>query len=85
MTLPEMAAPVVNVKSETIQLVEPTEPLAWAIGKDDDGVFNTLFHFERTPGAKIIHAKREAHVGKRSQLGVRVFGDDGSGGNWRAP
>lgn len=85
MTTPEMTPPVVKLKSETLQLVEPTEPLAWAIGKDDGGVFNTLWHFERTLGAKTVQAKREAHVGRRPGLGVRVFGDDGSVGTWRSP
>ena len=85
MSLPEAPAPVVKMKSETIQLVSPEEPLAWAIGKDEGGVFNTLWHDERVPGSKPIHAKREAHVGRRPQLNVRVFGDDGSVGNWRSP
>jgi site-specific DNA-methyltransferase (adenine-specific)/adenine-specific DNA-methyltransferase len=85
MSLPEMSPPVVKRKSETLQLVSPEEPLAWAIGKDDAGVFNTLWHFERTNGAKTVQATREAHVGNRPGLGVRVFGDDGSIGTWRSP
>lgn len=85
MTIPEMTPPVVTVKNDCVRLVEPEEPLAWAIGKQEDGVFTTLWHDERVPGVKPVHAKREAHVGRRPGLGVRVFGDDGSVGTWRSP
>jgi site-specific DNA-methyltransferase (adenine-specific)/adenine-specific DNA-methyltransferase len=85
MALPEGPAPVIDVKKNTIRLVEPKEPLAWAVGKEESGVFHSLWHRERVPGAKPVHVPDEAHVPHRPNLGVRVFGDDGSVGVWSAP
>jgi hypothetical protein len=70
------------VKNERWRLVAPAEPLAWAIGTEERGVFTTTWHSERTPGARPIPAALEAHVPRQRGLAVRVFGDDGSVGAW---
>ena len=82
----DVAAPVsssgvrVESKKGVLRLVEPAEPLAWAVGTDEGGVFRCAWHAERIPGTKPRPAAREANVsslGKRA-LRVRVWGDDGS-------
>jgi DNA modification methylase len=83
MTAPEATGIKVEVKGDCVRLVEPTEPLAWAVGVEEEGVFRTLWHSERIPGAKPVPAKREAHVARRD-ISVRVFFDDGRIGTWRA-
>lgn len=65
-------------KKGLVRLLEPKEPLAWAVGRDEHAVFRTLWHGERTPGAKPIPAPLEARVAARRDLRVRVYGDDGS-------
>lgn len=85
MSLPEAPAPKVEVQKDTVRLVAPKEPLAWAVGKEERGVFSALWHKERVPGPKPIHVPSEAHVPRRPRMHVRVFHDDGSIGDWRAP
>lgn len=84
MTAPEAKGVKVDVKNDRVRLVEPTEPLAWAIGTEQRGVFHSAWHAERTPGAKPVPAVLEAHVPRRPNLCVRVFCDDGSVGTWAA-
>lgn len=82
----DMPAPItpprvrVEAKKGRVRLVEPAEPLAWAIGTEEKGVFRCAWHSERVPGTKPRPAAREADVsslGKKA-LRVRVWGDDGS-------
>ncbi|MDB4934637.1 MAG: Adenine specific methylase [Labilithrix sp.] len=83
-----VAAPETNVtvRSEPgdtrdalrVTLVEPSEPMAWAIGTMKDDVFTCGWHAERTLGAKAVAAQREAVVPRAGAEVVRVWGDDGS-------
>lgn len=66
-----------------IRLVTPDEPLAWAVGRSEDGTFETLWHAERTPGTKAKGAVLDAPV-TGDDLSVRVFADDGSVGTVKA-
>ena len=84
MTAPEAEGVKVDVKNDRVRLVEPAEPLAWAIGTEQRGVFHSAWHAERTPGTKPVPAVLEAHVPRRPNLCVRVFCDDGSVGTWAA-
>lgn len=68
----------VEVGEERIRLVEPKEPLAWALGTEERGVFRCAWHSERVPGAKPVPAAREAEIPIDPTLAVRVWGDDGS-------
>jgi hypothetical protein len=81
-TPPPKARLEVESKKGIVRLVEPTEPLAWAVGtQSPDGVFRCAWHSERLPGTKPRPAEREADVsalGKRVPLRVHVWGDDGS-------
>ena len=64
-----------------MRLVEPSEPLAWAVGtQSQDGIFRCAWHSERLPGTKPRPAEREADVSSlgKNKLRVRVWGDDGS-------
>jgi hypothetical protein len=76
--------PAANVRVSTekgvVRLLEPAEPLAWALGTSERGVFRGVWHGERMPGAKPVPAPREARVPSRRDLRVRVYGDDGSVG-----
>jgi len=84
---PKMKGVKVEVRGDRLRLVAPAEPLAWAVGTEEDGVFRTIWHSERVPGKKPIPAVMEADLppGSASSDGglhVRVFGDDGSVGDW---
>ncbi|MBX3188199.1 MAG: site-specific DNA-methyltransferase [Labilithrix sp.] len=59
-----------------IRLVEPREPLAWAVGAMKDEAFHCAWHSERTPGTRPVPAAREAPASKAAH--ARVWGDDGS-------
>jgi adenine-specific DNA-methyltransferase len=73
------AEPAPGVGGATrVRLLEPTEPLAWAVGGERDGVFHCAWHSERTPGARPVPALREAEVPLAGDLRVRVWNDDGS-------
>jgi DNA modification methylase len=61
-----------------VTLVEPKEPMAWAIGTMADGVFTCAWHAERVLGAKAVPARREAVIERERASVVRVWGDDGS-------
>lgn len=72
-----------------VELVEPAEPLAWAIAPAPvgDAPFVPFWHSERRPGAVPVPAAREAALpaeltGAAGRGGVplevRVYGDDGS-------
>lgn len=82
MTAPEPENVQVEVRSDRVRLIEPAEPLAWAVGTEELGVFRTMWHSERTPGKKPVCALMEAPVQRRRDLRVRVFCDDGSVGDW---
>jgi DNA modification methylase len=84
MTTPEAKGVKVQVKDDRVRLVNPSEPLAWAIGTEQQGVFHSTWHAERVPGSKPVPAALEAQVPRRSDLRVRVFCDDGSVGTWGA-
>jgi hypothetical protein len=77
----------VEVKNDRVRLVEPAEPLAWAVGTCERDVFRPAWHAERVPGARPVPAERDAHLPRRRDLGrdlwVRVFCDDGSVGSCR--
>lgn len=78
---PVSATVKVRVDKKRIRLVEPAEPLAWALGVERAGVFRCAWHSERTPGARPVPAAREATFDAGSgarELAVRVWGDDGS-------
>jgi hypothetical protein len=75
-----------------IVLLEPREPLAWAIDVmgNSEGPFVTAWSSERAPGARARPAEREAWLrGARGPARVRVFHDDGRVGTgpvvWRDP
>jgi adenine-specific DNA-methyltransferase len=61
-----------------ITLVEPREPMAWAVGTLRDGVFTCTWHAERVLGAKAVAVARVAVVPHADAAFVRVWGDDGS-------
>jgi hypothetical protein len=63
-----------------VQLLAPVEPLAWAIGTGpaESEPLTTLWHSERTPGARSIRAATDATFETPdAPLSVRVFDDDG--------
>lgn len=61
-----------------VTLLEPKEPMAWAVGKLIDGVFTCMWHAERVLGAKAVAAPCEAVLVRADAAVVRVWGDDGS-------
>lgn len=72
----------VDVQRDAVRLVEPREPLAWAVGHEESGVFQATWHAERVPGSKPIPAALHAPVAMHPDLRVRAWGDDGSLGVW---
>lgn len=79
------ATPVtVHVENGRLRLVEPTEPLGWAVGTEERGVFYSTWHSERVPGRRAIPATLEAPVPWHPGVCVRVFLDDGRVGRWQA-
>lgn len=60
-----------------VTLVEPMEPMAWAVGKMRDEAFVCEWHAERVLGAKAAAATRSAVVGREAEV-VRVWADDGA-------
>ena len=83
-TTPEAKGVKVEVKNDSVRLLAPVEPLAWAVGTEQLGVFHAAWHAERVPGTRPVPAALEAHVPRRPNLRVRVFCDDGSVGTWGA-
>jgi DNA modification methylase len=83
-TVPEGRPPTVRLEREggemRVALVEPTEPLAWAVDTtwDGNGPFHPVWHAERVPGTKPRPASREAALSvARGRIAVRVWYDDG--------
>jgi DNA modification methylase len=64
-----------------LHLVHPGEPLAWAVdvAYDESRAFRTVWHSERTPGARPRPAERVAMIddGAQGPIAVRVWYDDG--------
>jgi DNA modification methylase len=63
-----------------VELLSPREPLAWAIGSSHDASrpFRTVWHSERSPGARARAVEREAVLDRGAgSLFVRVWYDDG--------
>jgi DNA modification methylase len=83
---PAGAAPVTRVMPTLlggldVELVEPKEPLSWAIDRafEPGGPFRAAWHAERRPGTRTLAAAVVARVEPPfGRLGVRVYGDDGS-------
>lgn len=75
---PPSARVRVEAGARRIRLLEPAEPLAWAVGTEQGGVLHCRWHSERTPGTKPVPAAREAEIDRVPDLAVRVWGDDGS-------
>jgi DNA modification methylase len=66
-----------------VELLAPTEPLAWAIdvARDEAVPFHTTWHSERMPGTKAHPVLREASLPHSpGPIGVWVWNDDGSVG-----
>ena len=82
MTTPKGGHVDVLVGPASVRLVTPAEPLAWAVGHDELGVFRPTWHAERVPGARPVPAALDAPIPSRPDLRVRVFFDDGSIGTW---
>jgi len=74
---PPDAAVRVTSTASALTLVEPREPLAWAVGALRGGAFHCAWHAERALGAKAVPAVREAPRGIGDDV-VRVWADDGS-------
>jgi len=74
----------VEVKDDSVRLIAPAEPLAWAVGTEQLGVFHAAWHAERVPGTRPVPAALEASVPRSPDMRVRVFCDDGSVGMWGA-
>jgi site-specific DNA-methyltransferase (adenine-specific)/adenine-specific DNA-methyltransferase len=81
---PRAPAPQVRVHEEkegvSVELVAPTEPLAWAIDPSHAplGPFRSGWHSERAPGTRARAAERIARLGPaRGPIAVRVWSDDG--------
>jgi DNA modification methylase len=84
---PQAAPPRVLVERRgekvRVELLAPTEPLAWAVNLASDIATpsRTVWHSERTPGARTRAALREASLESAGdRLGVTVWHDDGSTG-----
>jgi DNA modification methylase len=73
-----VAAALDELDSLRVTLVEPKEPMAWAVGTMKDDVFTCAWHAERVLGAKAKAAARTAVVPRAAADFVRVWGDDGS-------
>jgi DNA modification methylase len=64
-----------------VELLEPSEPFAWAVDSAyrPGGTFHTAWHSERRPGARPVPADLVAHLPwGEGRVGVRVYGDDGT-------
>lgn len=72
----------IEMKQGRVRLLAPAEPLAWAIGTEELGVFRAAWHTERVPGTRPTPASLEAPAPPLPDLRVRVYGDDGSVGTW---
>jgi DNA modification methylase len=63
-----------------VELVEPAEPLAWAVGVVEDGVFCTKFHSERGLGKspRPVETTCAIEAPPKAVVAARVYADDGS-------
>lgn len=64
-----------------LELVEPTEPFAWAVDSAycPDGTFRAVWHSERRPGSRPVPAEVVARLPwEDGRVGVRIYGDDGT-------
>ena len=85
--VPREQAPTVRASIERheqsvrVELLEPQEPLAWAIDTsyDPGGPFRARWHSERGPGARVVRAAAlHANIDHASgAVAVRVYFDDG--------
>lgn len=66
----------IKEESGSITLLDPAEPLAWALGAMEEGAFVTAWHAERKPGAKAEPALLQAPA--KGKLSVRAYADDGT-------
>lgn len=64
--------------SVRVTLLEPREPMAWAVGTMRDGAFHCAWHAERVLGAKAVAAERTALVDRAHAGTIRVWADDGT-------
>ena len=60
-----------------VTLDRAAEPMAWAVGSLEDGVFTAAWHAERVLGSRAAPAERIAIVPQSSARFVRVWADDG--------
>jgi hypothetical protein len=63
-----------------VELLAPSEPLAWAVGitAEGEGTFRTMWHSERAPGMRARAAERVARVARvPGPTAARVWYDDG--------
>jgi DNA modification methylase len=81
---PEGPSPIVEVERRgagaRVVLVEPREPLAWAIdvAHDPQQPFRVAWHSERAPGVRAVPAAAAATLERApGPIGVRVWYDDG--------
>lgn len=68
----------VKRSKDSVTLVDPKEPLAWALGAMDEGVFCTHWHAERRPGAKAEPAAMQASIFSGDRMRARAYADDGT-------
>ncbi len=76
-----VATLVRNGAGARIALIEPREPLAWAVATayDARGPFRVAWHSERAPGARAVRAAASEAILERAPgpIAVRVWYDDG--------
>lgn len=78
---PKARVTLLGGKDIELDLVEPSEPFAWAVDPAyrPDAEFRTAWHSERRPGARPVPAEVVAHLPwEGGRVGVRVYGDDGT-------
>ena len=85
---PTTATPQVRIhpgKDVRVELIEPRDPLAWAIdvASGGSGPFRRAWHSERAPGVRARPVERVAQLeGAPGRLAVRVWYDDGRAATW---
>lgn len=84
--VPEIVLQARGAGEVGVRLIEPKEPLGWAVGAAGNGApsFVAAWHSERRPGAVPTPASLEAAVAwdGRSPIDVRVYADTGSVSSW---
>jgi DNA modification methylase len=64
-----------------IELVDPSEPFAWAVDPayHPGSTFRAVWHSERRPGAKSVPAETVARLPYREgRIAIRIYGDEGT-------